>query len=99
MKKLKDYLLENYVNEFGNLDIRGLDFSDFDGHVVISDIKVKGDLYQHNHKVEGNLYQDFQKVEGNLWQDEQKVRGNLHQDRQKVEGVLFQDKKKKENRK
>lgn len=90
MKKLKDYLLENYVKENGDLDIRGLDLSDFDGDVYIGEMKVKGNLSQSFQKVNGHLYQSSQKVKGYLYQDDQKVEGNLYQDYQKVEGDLRQ---------
>lgn len=102
IKDLKDYLLENYVDENGDLSIRGLDFSDFDGDVVFSQFKVKGDLYQGHHEVGGNLsqgyhevkgelFQGFQEVEGDLYQTDHEVKGNLWQDRQEGEGRLWQD--------
>lgn len=91
MKKLKDYLLENYVKENGDLDIRGLDLSDFDGDVYIGEMKVKGNLYQSSQKVEGYLYQDNQQVKGYLYQESQKVEGDLHQSYQEVEGNLRQN--------
>ena len=69
MKKiedLRDYLLANYVDKDGDLFIRGLDFSDFDGNVYIIDMKVKRDLSQSGLEVEGKLIQSKQKVQGNL---------------------------------
>ena len=90
IKYLRDYILENYVNEFGNLDIQGLDFSEFDGNVYIGGMKVRGHLFQDGHKVQGNLYQGGQKVEGNLYQGGQEVQGSLYQGGQEVQGNLFQ---------
>lgn len=78
--ELKRIMLENFVNEHGNLDISGLDFSDFDGNVNISRIKVKGDLFQFNQDVGGHLFQSNQKVSRNLIQNSQKVIGELIQD-------------------
>lgn len=75
--KLRDYLLENYVNEVGDLDISGLDFSKFDGDVYLCDMKVKC-----------NLFQDCQKVKGDLSQDGQEVQGDLYQSNQTVQGIL-----------
>lgn len=66
INRLKEYLLENYVDEFGNLDIRGLDFSDFEGNVLISFMKVKGDLVGSHCEVGGNLHQGFQVVKGEI---------------------------------
>lgn len=45
-QEIKKWLLENCVNEMGNLDLSGLDFSDFDGNVDISYMKVKLSLSQ-----------------------------------------------------
>ena len=92
IKELKEWLLNNRVNKNGDLDLSELDFSDFNGYVDISEMKVKGDLHQGNQKVKGNLIQSYQEVEGNLYQSYQKVQGNLHQAVQEVEGDLFQDK-------
>ena len=101
INELRDYLLENYVNDIGDLDISCLDFSDFDGDVVLNGMKVKrnlhqdyqyvkGDLWQGNQNVGGVLIQGNQKVEGDLWQEHQKVGGNLLQRGQEVEGNLRQ---------
>lgn len=40
-EEIKKWLLENCVNEYGKLDLSGLDFSDFDGDVYIFGMKVK----------------------------------------------------------
>ena len=88
---LKDYLLENYVDEAGDLDLIGLDFSDFDGNIYISGMKVKNDLFQMGQLVRGDLYQNSQIVKGYLYQGNQKVEGSLYQDNQVVEEYLVQD--------
>lgn len=83
-QEIRDWLLENAVNENGTLDLSELDLSDFDGDVYIDFMKVKknlhqccqnvgGDLLQHNQKVGENLYQTNQKVGKNLWQAFQNV--------------------------
>ena len=89
LQELKEFLLNNFTDEFGDLDISGLDFSDFDGVVNISNMKVKSDLIQDFQEVEGNLYQHYQVVEGFLYQDGQEVKGNLIQNNQEVEGDLL----------
>lgn len=79
--EIKKFLLENCVDEDGNLDLSDLDFSDFEGKIVcISNWKVKKDLYQYSQKVGGDLIQDCQEVYGGLWQSQQKVCGKLYQD-------------------
>ena len=92
MKKieLRDYLLKNYVNAYGDLDITSLDFSDFNGNIYLWNMKVKGDLFQSNLEVQGNLHQGSQKVQGTLHQDDQEVQGNLSQSFQTVQGTLYQ---------
>ena len=68
-EEIKEWLLRNAVDEDGDLNLSGLDFSDFAGDVYISEMKVKGDLYQRDQEVKGDLIQKYQKVEGSLYQD------------------------------
>lgn len=72
-KEIKQWLLENCVDEKGNLDLSGLNFSDFEGNINISCMKVKKHLYQGHQAVGGNLFQSWQAVAGDLFQDEQIV--------------------------
>ena len=92
LQELKEFLLKNFIDEYGNLDISGLDFSDFDGEVDIGHMKVKGNLWQVGHQVKGNLYQDRQVVGGTLHQDDHLVAGDLFQGYKKVGGKVFQSK-------
>ena len=87
--EIKKWLLENCVSENGDLDLRNLDFSDFEGNVLISGMEVKGDLWQSDQEVQGSLYQANQKVQGSLYQQCQHVNRNLWQDHQKVQGCLY----------
>ena len=96
INELRDYLLENYVNDIGDLDISCLDFSDFDGDVVLNGMKVKGSLHQDYQDVKGDLWQGNQKVGGDLTQSRQKVGGDLWQNGQKVDGTLWQGNQKVE---
>lgn len=75
----KEWLLENRVNENGDLDLSGLDFSDFEGNVDISAMIVNKNLFQDSQQVQGSLYQSNQNVEGNLMQTNQKVGGVLYE--------------------
>lgn len=85
--KIKKWLLKNCVNSRGNIDLSGLDFSDFDGNVDISYMKVKLNLSQDCQTVGGSLYQGWQEVGENLWQrHQQEVKGRIHQDEKKEEG-------------
>ena len=61
-QEIRDWLLKNAVNDEGNLDLADLDFSDFDGDVLIYNMKVKKSLQQSFQNVGENLYQDFQRV-------------------------------------
>ena len=92
IEKVRDWLIENRTDKYGNLDLRGLDFSDFEGDVNINCMKVKKDLHQSWHKVNGRLIQNWQKVEGNLMQNFQEVKGDLIQNYQEVKGLLYSHK-------
>ena len=89
--EIRDWLLENAVDDDGDLDITNLDFSDFDGDVFIGGMKVKGILYQDGQEVRGNLYQSSQEVKSNLFQRNQKVEGNYHCGNVQVKGIIFAD--------
>lgn len=89
-EEIKKWLLENCINEYGDLDLSGLDLSDFNGNVNISYMKVKKHLFQRTQTVGGDLSQDCQKVEGYLYQSFQEVKGNLWQNFQEVEGKIIQ---------
>ena len=79
-EEIRDWLLENCVNQSGNLDLSGLDFSDFDGSVYISNMKVKHFLFQDHQQAGEALTQYRQKVEGHLLQYDQTVGEDLYQD-------------------
>ncbi|MEG2379809.1 MAG: hypothetical protein RSB77_06260 [Bacilli bacterium] len=83
-EEIKDWLLENCIDEDGDLILMNLDFSDFDKNIYISNMKVKGNLLQYNQKVQGDLWQSCQEVQGKLLQYSQKVEGDLYQYGQKV---------------
>ena len=94
-KELVKLLVENFKDEVGNLDLSGLDFTKEDiGCVIISEMKVNGDLYQEFQKVQGDLWQDEQEVEGDLIQNRHQVQGGLMQNYQKVRGNLIQNRHK-----
>ncbi len=69
----RDWMLMNCRDEFGDIDLMGLDFSDVDGDVNISGMKVKQDLLQSGHIVGGDLLQVNHVVGQDLHQDRQEV--------------------------
>ena len=89
IEELRNYLLENHVNGYGDLDLGGLDFSDFNGDVCIDNMKVQGNLFQSRHEVQGHLYQSNHEVQGNLYQHSHEVQGNLYQYNHEVKGDLY----------
>lgn len=68
-EEIKKWLLENCINENGDLDLSCLDFSDFDGNVDISELKVKKSLNQSWQKVGGDLRQNYQEADGRIFYD------------------------------
>lgn len=76
-EEIKKWLLENCVDSIGDLNLSSLDFSDFDGDIYTSNMKVKKDLYQSHQAVGGSLTQDCQKVVGNIFQNEELKRPSL----------------------
>lgn len=66
--EVRDWLLKNRVNDDGNLDLSNLDFSDFDGDVYISEMIVKGNLYQYDQDAGGDIIQSFNDAQGKLVQ-------------------------------
>lgn len=90
IKEVKQWLLENRKDTFGNLDLSNLDFSDFDGNVFINNMKVKKTLNQSYQEVGDVLYQEFQRVDKDLFQHHQQVGGELLQNNQKVKENLYQ---------
>ena len=89
--EVRDYLLENRVDKYGDLDLVGLDFSEFGGDVYIDNMKVIGDLSQTGNKVQGDLLQGFQEVQGDLYQSWHGVQGDYYSRGTKVSGdIVFE---------
>lgn len=78
-EEIKQWLLENCVDEYGNLILNGLDFSDFEGDVYANRWQVKNTLWQDEHVVDGDLNQDSNWVSGNLYQSANFVAGVIYQ--------------------
>ena len=76
-EEIRDWLLENAVDDYGDLYLPNLDFSNFDGDVVISGMKVKSNVIISRMKVQGDLYQSDYKVEGDYTCEDVKVGGEI----------------------
>mgnify|MGYP000920153857 CR=1 FL=1 len=94
-EELRDLLLENCVNDNGDLVISNIDLSEFKGNVILdgwtvggsgfvdlSFWEVKGNLYQRCQKVNGDLYQSYQSAK-NIYQGFQTAK-NIYQSYQNV---------------
>ena len=91
-EQLVKLLVENFKDEYGYVDLSGLNFKDEEIEAVdIRGMKVNGDLYQSEQKVKGDLWQQEQEVSGDLHQRMQKVKGDLEQGEQTIGGYLYQD--------
>ena len=90
IESLREYLLKYHKDEYGDVRIDGLDFSDFEGNVFIGKMKVGKSLYQHSQNVGFYLFQDNQTVGHSLYQKRQKVGIILSQSEQQVGYMLFQ---------
>lgn len=88
-EEIKQWILNNCVDNGGDIDLRGLDFSDFGGDIYASRWEVKKDLHQSGQKVNGDLYQIAQEVKGSLFQNRQTVGGELVQDKQQKTKKVF----------
>ena len=78
-EQLVKLLVDNFKDEKGYLDLRGLNFKDEEIEAVdIRGMKVNGDLEQGGQEVGGDLYQNFQKVKGDLRQEKQEVKRDLY---------------------
>ena len=82
-KEKGQFLIDNFKNERGSIELNDVDLSDFNGSVDISGWKVGGHLFQNNQEVGGSLFQDYQRVECTIYQDGQKAWGVM-QDEQKA---------------
>ena len=80
IEEIRDWLLENAVDDEGDLYLSYLDFSNFDGDVYINYMQVKKSLHQDYQKVGKSLFQDSQEVgevfynhklkDGEYWKEE-----------------------------
>ena len=80
--EVRDYLIENRTYEgkdFKYLDLTGLDFTNFDGNIVLNNIHTNNNLLQSFHTVKGNIWQTEHEVEGSISQDAHHVKGDVYQ--------------------
>ena len=94
-QEIEKWLLENCVDENGNLVIRNIDLSKFKGNVILDSWKIGASANLSFWEVKGNLYQYYQKVNGNLYQSFQSAK-NLYQHCQNVSKDLVSQKLKED---
>ena len=91
-EELVKYLVANFKDEKGYVDLSKLDFTKEDIRGVKTNLmKVDGDLNQCCQMVSGDLDQGYQMVEGSLYQSNQMVKGYLSQHSNDVSSKLIQD--------
>ena len=73
-QEIKKWLLENCVDENNDINLSGLDFSDYKGNIIINHLKVKQHLYQNYQEVGWNIYQNNQKSRYSIIQDNQEAK-------------------------
>src|SRR5574344_3081118 len=91
-EEIKQWLLANCINQYGDLDLSRLDFSDFDGSINFSHMKVKSHIFLGSSNVKGNIFQSNQHAQGSIYQECQTTEHNLYQGCQHVEGTLYSQK-------
>ena len=67
IEEIRDWLLENAVDDLGDLYLSELDLSNFNGNVYIDCMKVKKSLFQSCQEVGEDLYQENQEVGGDFY--------------------------------
>ena len=77
-QKLVDYLLMNYIDKNGNLNLEGLNFGDFGGDICINNMIAKGNIHQNDHRCGGNIYQSNHISDKSIFQKNQSYRQKLH---------------------
>ena len=70
---IRNWILKNCVNDYGNIDLSNLDFSQFEGNIRISGMQVKKTLEQDHHIVGQSIFQGGHRVHIDIWQDNQKA--------------------------
>lgn len=68
-EEIKKWLLENCIDEYGDIDLSNLDFSDFKGNIYIGGMKVNSNSSQDLQQVKDAILQDCQKKSKDLYQD------------------------------
>lgn len=87
---LVQFLLNNYMDEKGNINISDLDFGEFEGAVIITGIKSKGDVFQYWHKNGGDVIQWGHENLGDIAQSKHENAGDIEQYEHKNKGHIDQ---------
>lgn len=113
MKKTKEetvkWLLENRIDEDGNINISNLDFGEFKGNLLMDGMRLKRNIDQSQHENEGYIYQYGHKNKGHILQGGHENRddvlqsahankGDISQSRHGNKGNILQYEQKNEGR-
>jgi len=79
-KEIRDWIIQHCKNKNGDIDLDGLDFSQFNGDVFIGHMKVKHDLHQGSQTAGSYILQSNQTAGSYIFQSNQTARWMLLQD-------------------
>ena len=67
-KELVHIIIENFVDEDGNINLSGLDFSEYKGDVILNGLKSGGSIYEIHQSAEKDIVQYCQTARKNIMQ-------------------------------
>lgn len=74
-EEIRDWLLNNCLDEEGNLILSNLDFSNFEGDVYMNGLKVKHSLHLNFQEIGGDVGQVGCTIAGRLYQKGNRING------------------------
>ena len=95
-KDLEQILIDNFTDNDGNLDLRGLDFRDFSGDIMLHEMKAKKTIYNMSQNANEilNTFQEADVITNanqearEIWNNGQSAKdkiSNSHQEADKIE--------------
>lgn len=66
-EEIRNWILENCVDRFGNIDLSYLDFSDFKGDIKIEGWLIGNNFYCRNNSVNNDGFFEYNVIRGNLY--------------------------------
>jgi len=89
-KELVEIIKKEFKDKNGNINLKSLDFGEFDGTIDISGIKCRGNIIQEGHRNEGNILQWCHENNGDIYQGGHENKGDIYQDEHENKGDIFQ---------